>query len=59
MFTMMSSRYGHVPAIRRLSPRWQPVQTRAMGSISAFDSVIFRNLFGTDEIRSVSNLILS
>ncbi|CAG9942641.1 unnamed protein product [Clonostachys rosea f. rosea IK726] len=24
-----------------------------MGSISAFDSIIFRNLFGTDEIRSI------
>lgn len=26
---------------------------RAMGSISAFDSIIFRNLFGTDDIRNV------
>ncbi|KAF7131082.1 hypothetical protein CNMCM5793_004069 [Aspergillus hiratsukae] len=28
-------------------------QRRGVGSISAFDSIIFRNLFGTDEIRSV------
>jgi hypothetical protein len=31
-------------------------QCRGIGSISAFDSIIFRNLFGTDEIRSVSGL---
>ncbi|EXM24816.1 hypothetical protein RAB80_002411 [Fusarium oxysporum f. sp. vasinfectum] len=29
------------------------VQRRAIGSVSAIDSVIFRNLFGTDEIRNV------
>jgi hypothetical protein len=29
-------------------------QRRSIGSISAFDSIIFRNLFGTDEIRNVS-----
>lgn len=30
-------------------------QRRYIGSVSAFDSVIFRNLFGTEEIRSVSS----
>ncbi|KAJ1329857.1 3-carboxy-cis,cis-muconate cycloisomerase [Microdochium nivale] len=29
------------------------MQQRHIGSISAFDSVIFRNLFGTEEIRSI------
>lgn len=31
------------------------VQRRAIGSVSAIDSVIFRNLFGTDEIRNASH----
>jgi len=33
-------------------------QRRYIGSVSAFDSVIFRNLFGTEEIRSVSSQFL-
>jgi hypothetical protein len=33
----------------------QPQQIRAMGSVSAIDSVIFRTLFGTEEIRQVSS----
>lgn len=32
----------------------QQKQTRTMGSVSAIDSVIFRTLFGTEEIRRVS-----
>lgn len=32
----------------------QQQQTRNMGSVSAIDSVIFRTLFGTEEIRQVS-----
>jgi hypothetical protein len=31
-------------------------QTRTMGSVSAIDSVIFRTLFGTEEIRQVSKI---
>ncbi|KAM5353417.1 hypothetical protein ACJ41O_000067 [Fusarium nematophilum] len=38
---------------RRHNVSFQPIQRRAIGSISAFDSIIFRNLFGTDEIRSI------
>ncbi|KAF4447932.1 3-carboxy-cis,cis-muconate cycloisomerase [Fusarium austroafricanum] len=30
-----------------------PAYSRAIGSVSAIDSVIFRNLFGTDEIRRI------
>lgn len=40
------------PSIASL--RIVPSQRRAIGSISAFDSIIFRNLFGTDEIRKAS-----
>lgn len=31
------------------------IQHRAIGSVSAIDSVIFRNLFGIDEIRNASH----
>ncbi len=48
-----------VPALYRASAlhgkrRLVHFNTRRMiGSVSAIDSVIFRNLFGTDEIRKV------
>ncbi|KAF5017778.1 hypothetical protein F66182_10263 [Fusarium sp. NRRL 66182] len=33
--------------------RSTPAHRRSIGSVSAIDSVIFRNLFGTDEIRNI------
>uniref|UniRef100_A0A8H7MZN0 Adenylosuccinate lyase C-terminal domain-containing protein n=1 Tax=Bionectria ochroleuca TaxID=29856 RepID=A0A8H7MZN0_BIOOC len=52
MFRILSARSSLlVVGIPRIPS--QSFQIRTMGSISAFDSIIFRNLFGTDEIRSI------
>ncbi|KAM0331292.1 hypothetical protein ACHAQA_002962 [Verticillium albo-atrum] len=45
------ARIGRFKTVGVLVPN-QP-QVRRLGSISAFDSIIFRNLFGTDEIRKI------
>lgn len=43
-------------ACQKYVGKQQQHQTRNMGSVSAIDSVIFRTLFGTEEIRQVSIL---